>query len=329
MKKLNLIAGILFPVLAAFAITACSSDEPVIEDEPAKGPDMFYPADSTFLYEILKEATGLEDGFLDGRLLINFVDTVNNMPHEPRFYMKVKGVKDENGQWRIWGLELYCYEYTYPIPVIPESIKNLDYLTDLFINGEGWTGYMPDYIAEIKNLKNLNIRCTSFYTLPDDLFTEDMLTVSIIGNNNIVSLPSSVTRLTNKWEGNRAFIIAGNESLSGKVPPITKAAIGMWANAFTSFDYNGVRKRHLGPDGKVYVTGAWLEGCHINELVPDSILSDTVALCDFRSQLGGYQEGGLPANLPSDEEIEKMRKEYIRNHPEDSLFAAIMHAQER
>lgn len=322
MKKLNLIAGILFSILTAYAFTACSSDEPVVEDEPAKGPDMFYPADSTFLYELVKEATGFDDGFLDGKLLINFADTVNSMPHEPRFYMKIQGVKDENGQWRIWGVELYCYKKTNPTPVIPESIKNLDYLTDLLIFGKGWTGNMPDYIADIKNLKSLSICSTSYYSLPDDIFTEDMVMVDIDCNDNLVSLPSSVTRLTNKWEGDRVFFIFANESLSGKVPPITNAAIGMWKNGFTSFDYNGISKRHRGPDGKVYLTGAFLEGCHINELVPDSILSDTVALCDFNTQLGGYQEGGRPANMPSYEEIIKMRKEYIRNHPEDSLFVA-------
>lgn len=320
MKTKSCLLGVVLSALTFSAITGCESDEPVVP----QAPDMFYPADSILLYDVFKAAYEVDDEFLNGTLLIDCVDKLTDAQPNPLFYISTTVSYDENHQLRVTRLQLVSSPMRRSTLEIPESIRNLEYLSDLTVSGDNWgSGPMPDYVAELKNLTSLKIIGTKYTALPDDIFNENMTRVDIEGADYLTSLPSSITRLNSMKDPSRLFRVVGNNSLGGMCPPITQASIQFQGNKFTSFDWSTVAKRYIAPDdGKVYYVGAWLEHNYINEPIPDYILNDTVAIWHFRQQLGAQQLNGFPQNLPSEDELMKMRKEYIQNHPEDVLFAA-------
>lgn len=216
MKTKSCLLGVVLSALTFSAITGCESDEPVAP----QGPGMFYPADSILLYDVFKAAYEVDDEFLNGTLLIDCVDKLTDAQPNPLYYINVTLSYDENRQLRVTGLQLVSNPLRRSTLEIPESIRNLQYLSALTVSGENWgSGPMPDYVAELKNLTSLKIIGTKYTALPDDIFNENMTRVDIEGADYLTSLPSSVTRLNSMKDPSRLFRVVGTTRLGECVRP--------------------------------------------------------------------------------------------------------------
>lgn len=207
--------------------------------------------------------------------------------------------------------------------VFPKALTDLEEVHTLDINGGGFNHPLPEDVCKFKKLRKLCITYTDIPELPENLFNENMEYVAISGNSSLRRVPTSVLRLDSKTDPSRRFVIAANNSLSGKCPAIKNAWIWMNNNNFDEIDWESISEKYLGKDGQVHATGPMLYGNRLYGEIPENILSDTVRLINYYDfQFSHWQSECIrPANMPSEQELEKMRREYINSHPDDIIFA--------
>ncbi len=225
---------------------------------------------------------------------------------------------ETRNEFKVVTLILVAPALPYNPSSVPEAIINLDKLKNIQIRGGSYFGYLPRMIS-LKNLEEIWINNTSIDRLPDDIFNENLNVVQIMGNKSLIQLPTSVLNLKSEAPDGTmrhptAFNLSNN-GFSGVAPAIVDAKIYMEDNNYTTIDWDGAGGRTVFRDGERNWYGAILRWNYIHGKIPDEILSDTLRLVNLYSQTDDQYYGLGFSNMPSEEEISKMRKEYNQNHP--------------
>ena len=324
-RKTHILLMLVLAMPALWMTTGCDSSSP----EPPAPPvhRFFNEQDSAIITRFMHQELGVPVDSMIGKQIVDLAVWLaeKQIRGEYRGDMVLEATWaffEDSLQFRVTELRMRSYyDGDKPAVQIPNYLGGLDSLHTVEIQSN-FGGELPEYFAEYPRLSTIVITGTKLRSLPENIFNGNTESVYIVENNLLSRLPASVIKLDNYDKPTRQFQIWDNENLTGECPPITRASIIMSGNSYTSLDWDGVAKKYLGSDGEVYYTGAYLESNRLSAPIPEEILKDTVALCNFADLQFGYQQDGIrPSNMPSDGQIKKMREEYIRNHPEDVVFA--------
>lgn len=326
-RKTHILLMLVLAMPALWMMAGCDSSSP--EPPTPEGPvhRLFNEHDSTIMTRLIHQELGVPTDSMQGKTYI-----------EIHLWLLEKQLQDEYigdivpevtwtfhedlQQFRVTGVRLLSYyEGDKPGVLVPDYLGGLDSLHYLELR-YNFGGELPEYFSEYPRLTEIVISGTKLRRLPDGLFNKNTEWVYIVENDMLTRVPTSVSELDNYDKPERRFQIWANRNMGGKCPTITTASVNMHDNSCTSMDWAGVTRKYLGSDGEVHYTGACLKSNRLSEPIPEDILCDTVTLCNFADLQFGYQQDGIrPSNMPSDEEIKRMKEEYIRNHPEDVIFA--------
>ena len=202
---------------------------------------------------------------------------------------------------------------------MPDCIGELKNLKLLIIMGKCYYGDLTEAVTKL-NLEQLIIEFTSFTSLPDDIFNENMTYVSVANNKLLKKLPKSVVKLRYHPGQSEPIFYMPNNAFTGECPAITHAYVQLFNNNFTSLDWTGAGGVDWLVNGSVIHSGANLQGNRLQGEVPEDVLEkllkDPIRFYSFHGQILQQQEGYGFTNIPSWAEVSEMKKEYIANNPD-------------
>ena len=327
-RKTHILLMLVLAMPALWMTTGCDSSSP----EPPEPPNepihrLFNEQDSTIMTRLIHQELGVPTDSMQGKTYIEIHLWLMEKQLQGEYIGDIVPevtwtFHEDLLQFRVTGLMLSSYyDGDKPGALVPDYLGALDSLHNFDLQ-YNFGGELPEYFSEYPRLTEIVIYGTKLRSLPDGLFNKNTEWLYIVENDMLTRVPSSVSELDNYDKPTRRFQIWANRNMGGECPAITNALVNMSENNYTSMDWAGVARKYLGSDGEVHNTGAYLKSNRLSAPIPEEILRDTVALCNFADLQFGYQQDGIrPSNMPSDEEIKRMKEEYIRNHPEDVIFA--------
>lgn len=309
MKKLGHIYFIfLFCALISFA--SCDSDNGL------KGYRLYNENDSIIFCNLVTQS-GMTQRY--GQLGVDLSDIKTWKDFTRWSFMK------EYNQYRMTGIVANgVASNELPEMEVPSELSGLTELTELNIHGDLWSGELPEELTELTKIKRLYIGWTNITKLPENIFTENMNDVVIQVNKKLTRLPSSVKKLRDPepWSpGLRDWFVFhfDRNAFMGECPFVPNARIRIMENNFTSFDWDAfINERPDNPEHYLY-TGVSARFNYIKGRVPDELLKDTVKLVIASIMLETQNKSAGIENFPSEDERDKMIKEYCKNHPESNF----------
>ena len=332
-RQLNKTMSKIIPA-AALAVSlisvSCSdNNDPVIKNDSYR---LINESDSTVLFELLQNSLDIIDMDKDkiGKMTVADINgmtylyansdlRVGKKKYDFKFELRYF---DDINQYKISYLQISSIGSYVPVEMdvanLPEGLKRLDKVEHLNIFGQGIKGELPDDIlCGYKDLKRIDITSTGLTKLPETLFSPDLKIAEISNNNDLKSLPESVTSLKSPGFPETYFRIQFN-GLTGKCPSIPDAFVNFCGNEFTEIDWNGV-SRFVEDGSNIFLRGTNLEYNNIGGVIPDVVLNDTVKLWMLYRTIGKQKDNIRFSNMPSPDELYKRITEYKGNHPEDHL----------
>lgn len=292
--------------LHGLILGGCSSDDPEIP-EPHR---LYNEQDSAIVCEIYKAYQGNLHG-VGSKLILDSIKTW------PSVWLWDKETK----QYNLIGLELNTTDdpKSGAKGYVPDCIGELKNLKHLIIMGKCYYGDLTEAVTKL-NLEQLIIEFTSFTSLPDDIFNENMTYVSVANNKLLKKLPKSVVKLRYHPDQPEPIFYMPNNAFTGECPAITHAYVQLFNNNFTSLDWTGAGGVDWLVNGSVIHSGANLQGNRLQGEVPadvlEKLLKDPIRFNNFHGQILQQQEGYGFTNIPSWAEVSEMEKEYIANNPD-------------
>lgn len=327
-RRTYILLMLVLAMPALWMTTGCDSSSP----EPPTPPDepihrLFNEQDSAIMTRLVHQELGVPTDSMQGKTYIEIHLWLLEKQLQGEYIGDIVPevtwtFHEDLLQFRVTGLMLSSYyDGDNPGVLVPDYLGGLDSLHNFELQ-YNFGGELPEYFSEYPRLTEIVIYGTKLRRLPDGLFNKNTEWLYIVENDMLTRVPSSVSELDNYDKPERRFQIWANRNMGGECPAITNAMVNLSENSYTSIDWAGVGRKYLGSDGEVWYTGAYLNSNRLSAPIPEEILRDTVALCNFADLQFGHQQDGIrPSNMPTDRQIKKMREEYIRNHPEDVVFA--------
>lgn len=230
---------------------------------------------------------------------------INSLPPDWKVYWRMC----EDGKNHIVGMVVCAYDYRLPGRV-SEAFADLEYLETVVIMGPGWEGQLPENFG--KNITGLGLKETLLTSIDCNMNLAEMWQFFIQDNPLLTTLPDLST-LGRDLDYRQEFnvVITNNENLSGQVPSINmqnkqRYCIQIKGNGDTSVDYHqiGLYRCHWGIENCIEMSNNKISGT-----LPDYITNDPHRLVRAYYILNPQSDGYGFSNMPSDEEVVRIKKE--------------------
>lgn len=229
---------------------------------------------------------------------------INSLPPDWKVYWRMC----EDGKNHIVGMVVCAYDYRLPGRV-SEAFADLEYLETVVIMGPGWEGQLPENFGQ--NITEIEVKETSLTSIDCKMNLGEICRFVVQDNPFLTKLPDLST-LGRDLDYRQLLyvVIASNKSLSGQAPSINiydvlHYSIRIVDNEFTSIDYHPVGRYTCWSNSK-YIN---MSNNKISGTLPDYITNDPHRLVRAYHILNPQSDGCGFSNMPSDEEVARIKKE--------------------
>lgn len=294
-REKNIIRGCLIAILLSFIMGSASS----CSDDGPSAPRLYSEADSLALCKIMAEAPVLYE--------FQYKWDPKRIKSLPPDWNVVWRMCDD-GQYHIVTMVVCAYDYRVA-GRISEAFADLECLETVAIMGPGWEGQLPDDFGQ--NITGLALKETSLTSIDCKMNLGGIWQLFVQDNPLLTTLPDLST-LGRDLNYSQQFnvVISGNENLSGQVPTINIQnkswyCIQIVDNGYTSVDYQqiGGYRCRWGTANHIEMSNNKISGT-----LPDYITNDPQRLVRAYYILNPQSEGFGISNMPSDEEIARLKK---------------------
>lgn len=191
MKSLTKLHYLFLAAALAVGFACCDSDD----DGPAE-PEPVGPVYNESDVEVVRAA--FKSLITNGCYGIWPEDSMEKILEDPGRWNNVYALwrlDEATNEHRIVELHLYGDGRAGLIANVPSSLGKLDKLKCLKVWGNAFYGEFPEEVCGLKNLTGIMIRGTNLFSIPEDLFNENMDYVWVTFNRSVTKLPGSVVKL--------------------------------------------------------------------------------------------------------------------------------------
>ncbi len=319
--------------LVTINLQSCSDrDEPL----PTEPYSLFNSNDSAAFCEILEMAYGPHLN----NLCKVYKMRLDSVPSWPLTMVRWQWF-DDIAQYRIVQLYLgindlrqglWHMEQIYPIGKEPAGfpdygrisprIWDLDSLRNMEFGYELLRGDFPAYSGGGKKIRGIAIGYTNITSIPLEMLTlPDLKVLEVNHNHKFSKMPDGWDLIPEDTKPQPTIYHFIDNALHGTCP--ADIARKMWFNdnEFNSVDWDQWEKINFLDKLTNFpvesgVIGPVLRNNNITGTIPDKILNDTLGLIYTYRFLSWQKPGYGLSNMPDEEEIRVMKKEYAANHPE-------------
>lgn len=322
MKKVmkNIIKYFAVAIVTVMAFQSCGDDEPMIPNKPEEPKEEVYTYNVSDSIAFCHIFTTAYNGYSGTIQIINkmWLDSI------PSWHPFVSWVKDEeHKEYRISSLKINAWDTEKFYGVLSFHLVLLDSLKNLEVSGSSIHGYFPSEIGSHYALENLSIVGTNMTYIPGRVLNAPSLKYLRITQNYNLELPDFdfIQHGGQLYKTPRRYLLNDN-GFKGMCKMRLEHYVNLDNNEITEVDWDYMEK----VDFRQFLKenprpGPSLRNNPIQTTIPDYILKDTLAIIYVGDVFGESRKGNIK-NLPSLEEIYKMKVEWKRNHPEE---AAEMH----
>lgn len=311
--KPNFFAMIIVSATALLVAGGCGSeDTPDIPEEPGKEVFTYNRNDSAAFCEIMRKA---QADYFDTFLAMRNIRLDSILTWAPY----VQWVHDSaTKEARILYLFIEATNVEIFKGEILERILELDSLKYLDIKGLSIGGTLPCRKDCKSALERIWVYNTSITEIPDEIFQYPRLVLMQLSKNYKLKFPEGVRKRKYFNKKNPVRFWFMENGFTGTCPLDMPQTVNLEKNEFTAVSWEGMKEKDYKELFKMeYWPGPFLMNNKITGKLPDYILSDTLATIYVCGMISSQRKGYGIGNKPTDEEIQKMKEEYRRNHPDE------------
>jgi len=314
----HLVKLMAIAIISVIAFQSCGGN-----DEPGFVPKKeeykpYNSKDSALFCDIMKAAYG--SGLQDVCNLESMrLDSIETWPNSIVIWEWFEDIREK----RIVELSLLDYRMNGLSDggIVSPKIWEIDSLRYIQVYGKLFYGGFPARGGKCEGMKHIDISNTNISSIYLDLFTlKNLSSLYITDNPRLRDLPEGFEYLPEDTKEVKTLYKLSYNGFSGKVPSNYNLRIWYSGNNFSSIDWQSWRYINFGkvirqaPENGTM--GPLLRENRLVGEVPAEIIADTLALIYTYRLTWFQQEGYGLTGFPTEEEIEKRKKEYSENHPE-------------
>lgn len=316
--KLTFLLSLLFVMFQSCG----GNDGPEAPTEEIRG---YNPKDSIAFVEVMKAAYGEATDKVMAWYGMDLADMKTWGPENGRAYAPLHwNWYDNIKEYRIDDLVIRDFVFLEDEAddikgYLSKHVWDMDSLVYLWVRGRNIYGDVPERHKACPSLVELHISHTNISSIPEDLLYMPLPGWAYVNHNEkLKSFPAHLLENIPQIDDDGAITIyLDDNAFEGTAPMETNRSVTLQNNNFTQVDWE--RLKSVDFKEKLMYSIPLVPFCLENMIsgeAPDWIFKDTLATIYTSYIVHDQKKGFGVSNLPSSEEVEKMKKEYAERHPE-------------